>query len=67
MPEQTQRQLTFVDALREGLDQAMAADSKVIVIGEGCLTPRPYSTRPPDCARNSGRGAYSTCRFLKTG
>lgn len=40
MPKQTQRQLTFVDALREGLDQAMAADSRVIVIGEGVPDPK---------------------------
>lgn len=34
------RQLTFVDALREGLDQAMAQDSRVIVIGEGVPDPK---------------------------
>lgn len=39
-PEQTQRQLTFVDALREGLDQAMNKDSRVVVIGEGVPDPK---------------------------
>lgn len=34
------RQLTFVEALREGLYQAMAADPRVIVIGEGVPDPK---------------------------
>jgi pyruvate/2-oxoglutarate/acetoin dehydrogenase E1 component len=44
MPEATPRQLTFVDALREGLDQAMDADPRVIVIGEGVPDPKAIFT-----------------------
>ncbi len=40
MPETTRRTITFADAIREGLDQSMAADSRVIVIGEGVPDPK---------------------------
>lgn len=40
MPDQERRDLTFADAIREGLDQAMAQDSRVIVIGEGVPDPK---------------------------
>lgn len=40
MPDSSQRQLTFGQAIREGLDQAMAQDSSVIVIGEGVPDPK---------------------------
>jgi pyruvate/2-oxoglutarate/acetoin dehydrogenase E1 component len=40
MPEQTIRPLTYAAALREALDQSMAADPKVIVIGEGVPDPK---------------------------
>lgn len=40
MHEPTQRQLTFVDAIRESLDQAMESDPSVIVIGEGVPDPK---------------------------
>jgi len=40
MHEPTQRQLTFVEAIRESLDQAMEQDSRVIVIGEGVPDPK---------------------------
>lgn len=34
------RELTFIEALREGLDQSMEADARVIVIGEGVPDPK---------------------------
>lgn len=40
MPEAIQRTITFAEAIREGLDQSMAADSRVIVIGEGVPDPK---------------------------
>jgi pyruvate dehydrogenase E1 component beta subunit len=40
MPETTRRTITFAEAIREGLDQSMAADSRVIVIGEGVPDPK---------------------------
>jgi len=40
MHEPTQRQLTFVEAIRESLDQAMEQDSRVIVIGLGVPDPK---------------------------
>ena len=38
MPET--RRITFAEAIREGLDQSMARDSRVIVIGEGVPDPK---------------------------
>ena len=40
MHDLAQRQLTFVEAIRESLDQAMEKDSRVIVIGEGVPDPK---------------------------
>lgn len=40
MPDQKRRDLSFADAIREGLDQAMAKDSRVVVIGEGVPDPK---------------------------
>lgn len=40
MPDQKRRDITFADAVREGLDQAMAQDPRVIVIGEGVPDPK---------------------------
>jgi pyruvate/2-oxoglutarate/acetoin dehydrogenase E1 component len=40
MPDQKRRDITFADAVREGLDQAMAKDPRVIVIGEGVPDPK---------------------------
>lgn len=40
MHETAQRHLAFVDALREGLDQALEKDPRVIVIGEGVPDPK---------------------------
>lgn len=40
MPDSSQRQLTFAQAIREGLDQAMARDPSVLVIGEGVPDPK---------------------------
>tara|TARA_R110002072_G_scaffold100107_6_gene220416 strand:- start:4412 stop:5500 length:1089 start_codon:yes stop_codon:yes gene_type:complete len=35
-----QRQITFAEAIREGLDQAMEKDASVVVIGEGVPDPK---------------------------
>ncbi len=40
MPETQRRDITFAHALREGLDQSMARDANVIVIGEGVPDPK---------------------------
>lgn len=40
MHETTQRHLKYADAIREGLDQALEKDSRVIVIGEGVPDPK---------------------------
>lgn len=40
MPDKRQRQITFAAAIREGLDQAMEKDSRVILIGEGVPDPK---------------------------
>lgn len=40
MPNAGQREITFAQAIREGLDQAMALDSRVVVIGEGVPDPK---------------------------
>ena len=40
MPDNELRQITFAEAIREGLDQAMHKNSKVIVIGEGVPDPK---------------------------
>lgn len=40
MPDLSRRQLTFGEAIREGLDQAMEKDPRVIVIGEGVPDPK---------------------------
>jgi acetoin:2,6-dichlorophenolindophenol oxidoreductase subunit beta len=38
------RSLTYVEAIREALDQAMAADSRVVLIGEGVPDPKAIFT-----------------------
>ena len=40
MPEHMGRELTFSEAMREGIDQAMENDSRVTVIGEGVPDPK---------------------------
>jgi pyruvate/2-oxoglutarate/acetoin dehydrogenase E1 component len=40
MPEIVSRRITYAEAIREALDQCMAADSRVIVIGEGVPDPK---------------------------
>ncbi|MBX3347941.1 MAG: alpha-ketoacid dehydrogenase subunit beta [Nitrospira sp.] len=40
MRDVAERQLTFAEAIRESLDQAMEKDSRVIVIGEGVPDPK---------------------------
>jgi pyruvate dehydrogenase E1 component beta subunit len=40
MPDLTKRDLSFAQAVNEGLDQAMELDSRVIVIGEGVPDPK---------------------------
>lgn len=40
MPDQGKRDITFALAVREGLDQAMEQDPRVIVIGEGVPDPK---------------------------
>lgn len=40
MPEGEMRKITFAQAVREGLDQAMEYDANVIVIGEGVPDPK---------------------------
>jgi len=40
MPDITKRHITFAQAIREGLDQAMEQDPRVIVIGEGVPDPK---------------------------
>ena len=40
MPEIANRRITYAEAIREALDQCMAADSRVIVIGEGVPDPK---------------------------
>ncbi len=40
MPELTNRNLSFAQAVHEGLDQAMELDSRVIIIGEGVPDPK---------------------------
>lgn len=40
MPASSQRQISFSEAIREGLDQAMARDPHVIIIGEGVPDPK---------------------------
>lgn len=40
MPETARRSITFAEAVREGLDQSMARDPRVIVIGEGVPDPK---------------------------
>ncbi len=44
MPEQALRQLNFVEAVREGLDLALAKDPSVLVIGEGVPDPKAIFT-----------------------
>lgn len=40
MPDSSQRTLSYAQAVREGLDQAMERDPKVIIIGEGVPDPK---------------------------
>ncbi|MDZ4254064.1 MAG: transketolase C-terminal domain-containing protein [Sulfuritalea sp.] len=40
MPDAKVRPITYAEAIREGLDQSMGADSRVIVIGEGVPDPK---------------------------
>ena len=40
MHNNERRELSFAEAVREGLDQAMQNDSRVIVIGEGVPDPK---------------------------
>jgi len=40
MPDSSKRPLSYAQAIREGLDQAMEKDSRVIVIGEGVPDPK---------------------------
>ncbi|OFZ67833.1 MAG: acetoin dehydrogenase [Betaproteobacteria bacterium RBG_16_56_24] len=40
MPEMQRPDITFAEAIREGLDQAMEKDARVIVIGEGVPDPK---------------------------
>ena len=40
MPDLETRDLTFAQAIREGLEQAMEQDSRVLVIGEGVPDPK---------------------------
>jgi acetoin:2,6-dichlorophenolindophenol oxidoreductase subunit beta len=39
-PDMKQRDITYAEAIREGLDQAMEKDSSVILIGEGVPDPK---------------------------
>lgn len=47
MPDSKKREISYVQAIREGLDQAMENDPHVIVIGEGVPDPKAifYSTQ----------------------
>lgn len=47
MHDPVKRELSFVQSIREGLDQAMEADSRVVLIGEGVPDPKAifYSTQ----------------------
>jgi len=56
MPEQMKRELTFSEAMREGIDQAMENDSKVIVIGEGAPDPKEIFGTTGDLRRKYGKG-----------
>ena len=40
MPETRPLRITFAEAVREGLDQSMEKDSRVILIGEGVPDPK---------------------------
>jgi len=40
MPDSSKRPLSYAQAIREGLDQAMEKDARVIVIGEGVPDPK---------------------------
>lgn len=40
MPDSVRRRITFAEAIREGLDQCMDRDSRVILIGEGVPDPK---------------------------
>ena len=40
MPDRAHRDISFAEAIREGLDQAMENDPRVIVIGEGVPDPK---------------------------
>lgn len=40
MPDRIEGEITFAQAVREGLDQAMAEDPRVILIGEGVPDPK---------------------------
>ena len=48
----TQRCLSQAEAIREALAQAMAADPRVILLGEGVPDPKHISA-PPLVSRNS--------------
>lgn len=56
MPEQMARELTFSEAMREGIDQAMENDSKVMVIGEGVPDPKAIFGTTGDLRRKYGEG-----------
>ena len=40
MPELMKREITYVEAIREGIDQTMERDSNIVVIGEGVPDPK---------------------------
>ncbi len=54
MPEVMLRSLTFIEAIREGLDLALAKDPSVIVIGEGVPDPKSIFGSTADLQRKYG-------------
>lgn len=59
MPDSRQREISYAEAIREGLDQAMARDPRVIVIGEGVPDPKAiFNTTAGLSEKYGGRRVY---------
>jgi hypothetical protein len=63
--ERILRDLTYAQAVHEGLHQAMEVDPRVILVGE-CLTPRQSLEPQLSCVSVLGRSGFLTCHCRNT-
>ena len=56
MPNLSSRQISYIEAIREALDQSMERDERVIVIGEGVPDPKAIFNSTMGLQEKFGKG-----------